>query len=769
MHSNQHKKVGPPGRSLRLVAVPVILTALVAFIGLQADDRNADWIAYGGNKAGNRYSPLTQINLNNVSQLRVAWEYDAAKLAEVTPATGTPAAGSPAAGTPAAATPVRRRPMEIQCQPIIVNGVLYGTTPYLSLFALKADTGEELWRFDPFAGGTPRFHANRGVMFWEDGRDKRILYTAGNHLCAVDAATGKLVRSFGDGGRVDLSAGVTGRPGRDNDKLSVDATSPGVIYKDMLVIGSRVSEYGDAAPGHIRAFDVRTGKLKWTFHTVPEPGEPGHDTWPKDAWKRIGGANNWAGMVLDEKRGAVYFGTGSPSVDFYGADREGKNLYANCVISLNAETGKMNWYYQTVHHDLWDRDISCQPNLLTVTHKGSNGKPRKIDAVAQATKDGLLFLLDRDTGKPLFPVEERPALTDYHLPGEHPWPTQPFPTRPAPFARQNFTESEITDRTPEAHAFVLEKFKQTRSGNKYMPPSKEGSLYLGIGGGAEWGGNAADPEGILYQNANEMVWDLKMMDYQRRPSSGKPGTNQAAASPGQAVYMRNCAACHRADRQGSGQEYPSLVQVGSRMSKEEIGSIIKTGRGRMPSFQHISDKERDELVGFLLNTPSKTSGAEEHSASEAPAEAQSAFPYIPPYINNGWTRFFDPDGYPAIKPPWGTLNAIDLNTGEYLWRVPLGEFPELSQKGVPITGTENYGGPIVTAGGLVFIAGTKDEKIRAFDRKTGKTVWEYQLPAGGFATPATYMVNGKQYVVIAAGGAKNGHKAGGKYIAFALP
>lgn len=741
MNPKQRKHSGRHVRIWHVLAALGMIVPAVAFLAATSppDDRNADWLAYGGNKAGNRYSPLKQINLSNVSRLKVAWEYDAARL-------------------PEGASP--RRPMEIQCQPIVVKGVLYATTPLLSLFALKADTGEELWRFDPFAGNTPRFHANRGVMFWEDGQDQRILYTAGNHLYAVEAATGKPVAGFGDGGRVDLSAGVKGRPGRENDRLSVDATSPGVIYRDLLVIGSRVSEYGDAAPGHIRAFDVRTGQLKWTFHTIPEPGEPGHDTWPQGAWKRIGGANNWAGMVLDEKRGAVYFGTGSPAVDFYGADREGKNFYANCVISLNAETGKMNWYYQTVHHDLWDRDISCQPNLLTVTHQSPDGKSRKIDAVAQATKDGLLFLLDRDTGKPLFPVEERPASTDYHLPGEHPWPTQPFPTKPAPFSRQNFTLQDITDRTPEAHAFVKQKFEQTRSGNKYMPPSKEGSLFLGIGGGAEWGGNAASPDGILYQNANEMVWDLKMMDY--------TGPRQAATSPVQAVYMRNCAACHRADRQGSGQEYPSLVQVGNRLSREEILNIIKSGRGRMPSFQHISEKERAELVEFLIN-PERKPNIDSHSASEAPAESKSLFPYIPPYINNGWTRFFDPDGYPAIKPPWGTLNAIDLNTGEYLWRVPLGEFPELTKKGIPITGTENYGGPIVTAGGLVFIAGTKDEKIRAFDRKTGKTVWEYQLLAGGFATPATYMVNGKQYVVIAAGGAKNGHKPGGKYIAFALP
>jgi quinoprotein glucose dehydrogenase len=739
MSLNQQEIVDPWRRIWRHAVVPALLVPALALVGLQTrlpDGQNKDWIAYGGNKAGNRYSSLKQVNLSNVSQLKVAWEYDAAKRPEGTPAP--------------------RRAMEIQCQPIVVRGILYGTTPMLNLFALNAATGEELWKFDPFAGGTPRFHVNRGVMYWEKGDDHRVLYTAGNHLFAINAKTGKLVESFGEGGKVDLSDGVTGRPGRENDKLSVDATSPGVIYKDILVIGSRVSEYGDAAPGHIRAFDVLTGKLKWTFHTVPEPGEPGHDTWPKDAWKRIGGANNWAGMVLDEKRGAVYFGTGSPAVDFYGADREGKNLYANCVISINAETGKMNWYYQTVHHDLWDRDISCQPNLLTVKHRN-----KKVDAVVQATKDGLVFVLDRDTGKPLFPVEERAATADYHLPGEHPWPTQPYPLKPAPFARQVFTEDEITDLNPQAHAFVKEKFTQTRSGNKYMPPSKEGSLYLGIGGGAEWGGNAVDPDGILYQNANEMVWDLKMTDYS--------GPKKANASPGQLVYMRNCAACHRADRQGSGQEYPSLVSVGNKLSREEISTIIKSGRGRMPSFQHIADKERQELVDFLLNMESKVV-TESHSSSEAPTEvSKNDFPYIPPYINNGWTRFFDPDGYPAIKPPWGTLNAIDLNTGEYLWRVPLGEFPELTRKGVPITGTENYGGPIVTAGGLVFIAGTKDERIRAFDRKSGKTVWEYQLPAGAFATPATYMVNGKQYIVIAAGGAKNGHKPGGKYIAFALP
>ncbi|MBD2753033.1 outer membrane protein assembly factor BamB family protein [Spirosoma validum] len=695
---------------------------------------NTDWASYGGNKAGNRYSTLSQINTGNVKNLKVAWTYDAAA---VDGKTG-------------------RQP-EIQCQPIVVNGVLYGNTPKLKLFALRAHSGEQLWTFDPFNGKTPRFSQNRGVLYWEEGTDKRILYSAGPTLYAINALTGEPVAQFGKNGEVDLREGLLDNATVDITKLSVSATSPGVIYKDLLVLGATVSEYGDAAPGHVRAFDIRTGKIRWTFHTVPQPGEAGYETWPKDAYRKIGGANNWAGMVLDEKRNMVYLGTGSPAVDFYGGSRAGQNLYSDCVLALNAETGKLKWYYQTVHHDLWDRDIPCQPNLITVTHKG-----RKVDAVAQSTKDGLIYVLDRDTGESLFPVEER-AVPTSGLPGEQPWSKQRFPLKPAPFARQVFTEADITDRTPEAHAFVKERFQKTRSGNKFMPPSLEGTLFFGIGGGAEWGGNAADPDGILYQNSNEMVWDLKMADLAAR--------NAEIVSKGKTLYQTNCAACHGIDRKGSGDAYPSLVNIGSRLSGQDIQAILKTGRGRMPSFEHISEQDRSTLVRFLLNTEAKASETgDQHSAGAPTASvAKSEYPYIPPYINNGWTRFVDPDGYPAVKPPWGTLNAIDLNTGDYLWKVPLGEFPELTKKGIPVTGTENYGGPIVTAGGLVFIAATYDERIRAFDRKTGKVVWEYQLPAGGFATPITYQVNGKQYVVIAAGGVKNGHKPGGSYIAFALP
>lgn len=706
----------------------LVVAGSIIFTGCK-NTKNEDWPTYGGNNAGNRYSPLDQINLENVKNLQVAWTYDAADKS-------------------APGVPKPTRAMEIQCQPIVIDGILYATTPSLKVFALNAATGQQLWIFDPFTDRQARYRPNRGVMYWEDGDDKRILYTAGIHLFALDAKTGKPVQSFGANGKVDLHEGLGDDLDMDVKYLAVTATTPGVIYKNTLVLGSTVSETGDALPGHIRGFDVRSGKLTWIFHTIPRPGEPGYDTWPKDAYKKIGAANNWGGMALDEKRGMVYFGTGSPSVDFYGGERAGANLFSDCIIALNAEMGKMHWYYQTVHHDLWDYDIPCPPNLVTVRH---NGKP--VDAVVQTTKDGLVHVLNRDDGTSLFPVEERPVPTD-GMPGEQPYPTQRFPVKPLPLSRQFFTEADITDRTPEAHAFVKKRFMETRSGGKFIPPGEKGSLIFGISGGAEWGGNAADPEGVLYQNANEQAWDLKMSDMSLK--------SKQDISNGNALYNLNCISCHGSDRKGSGADYPSLLNL--RLSTNEMMSVLETGRGRMPSFMHLPEKDRVAITSFILNTETES----EKAARNKDTTRKTGFPYIPPYTNNGMKKFFDPEGYPAVKPPWGTLSAIDLNTGDYLWQVPLGEFPELTKKGIPVTGTENYGGPVVTAGGLVFIAGTKDERIRAFDRKTGKVVWEYQLPAGGFATPCIYMVEGKQYVVIAAGGAKNGHKPGGSYIAFAL-
>ncbi|QMW00115.1 outer membrane protein assembly factor BamB family protein [Spirosoma foliorum] len=710
-----------------------------------------DWPTYGGNNAGNRYSKLTQINTQNVKNLTLAWTYD-------TGDNNTPG----------------QRGMDIQCQPIVIKGVLYGTSPRMKLFAVNAATGKQLWQFDPFANPEkkPRFHPVRGVVYWEDGadsRDKRILYSVGSSLYAVNAETGKPIESFGKNGEVDLHEGLGDKEtlGYDVNNFSIRVTTPGVIYKDLLITGSAVNEGGDAPPGYIRAFNVRTGKLAWVFHTIPLPGEYGYETWAKDSYKKLGGANCWAGMVIDEKRGMVYAGTGSPSVDFYGGARPGQNLFANCVIALNAETGKRVWHFQTIHHDLWDRDLPCPPNLITVKHNG-----KMVDAVAQATKDGYVFVFDRDTGKPLFPVNEVKVPTSPALPGEKPWPTQPVPTKPAPFVRQELTENEITTRTPEAHKYVLERFQDSRKGSKYMPPSEEGTLYYGFGGGAEWGGNAADPEGILYQNANTMLWWLKMRDSRMQEKN-------VAMTRGSSLFNTNCSVCHAMNGKGSAdtkasasatQAYPDLTDVGKRLDREQISTLLATGRGRMPSFGHLSKEDRDAIINFLLKTEAKPAAPDIHSSVVTSPVAKGAdFPYMPPYLNNGNTQFRDQDNYPAIKPPWGTLNAINLNTGEYLWQVPLGEFPELTKQGLAPTGTENHGGPIVTAGGLLFIAATYDEKLRAFDKKTGKVVWEYKLPAGGFATPITYMANGKQYIVIAAGGTRYGLKPGGSYVAFALP
>jgi quinoprotein glucose dehydrogenase len=684
-----------------------------------------DWPIYGGNKSGNRHSHLNQINLNNVNQLQVAWVYESETK--------------------------NKKPIhsEMECQPIVVRGILYGTSPQLKLFALNAADGKRIWEFDPFKNGEPKITTSRGVVYWENGDDKRILFSAGSTLYAVHAITGLPVNEFGENGKIDLHEGLSDL--FDARKSYVAATTPGIVYKNILVIGSAVSEGGDAAPGYIRGFDIVSGKLKWIFHTIPQPGEFGYDGWPKDAHKKIGAANNWSGITVDDKRGMVYLGTGSPAADFYGGARTGTNLFSDCILALDAESGKLKWYYQTIHHDLWDRDIPCPPNLATILLKG-----KKTDVVVQATKDGLVYMLDRDSGLSLFPVEERMVPTE-GLPGEHPWPTQKFPLKPLPFSNQVFTEEDISHITPESYAYVKKIFDSTVHSNKFLPPGEKVALLYGYSGGAEWGGNAIDSDGILYQNANNALWRVQM--------ESKRAQEATYSSFGQGLYTINCASCHGTDKKGNGAEIPGLRQIGSRLSESEINRVIQDGRRRMPAFNQLSSGERRAIVQFLMDDhKAPITRIEKSRASEKKGE----FPYQPAYHAKIWEKLKDPDGYPANKPPWGTLSAIDLKTGDYRWQVPLGEYPELTKKGTPVTGTENYGGPVVTDGGLIFIAATRDEKIRAFDIKTGKVVWEFQLPAAGFASPITYMVDGKQYVAIAAGGGR-GLKSGNSYIAFALP
>ena len=687
-----------------------------------------DWPVTGAEPGNTHYSALNEITRENVKLLKVAWTFH----------TGD-------------SLPARS---EIQATPIVIGGVMYTTTPALTVVALKGDSGTLLWKFDPFAGRTRDAHANRGVVYWTDGTARRILFTAARRLYALDASTGKPIPTFGDSGWVDLGMGL----GRDVGSAFILATSPGVIYRDLLIQGTRVGEGEGSAPGHVRAYDVRTGTVQWTFHTIPQPGEDGYDTWPADAWKTVGGANSWAGMSVDVARGMVYVPTGSATPDFYGGNRAGQTLYANTLLALDAATGKRKWHFQTVHHDIWDRDLPAAPNLLTVTHDGA-----RVDAVAQITKSGFVYLFDRQSGAPLFPIEERKVPAS-DLSGEVSWPTQPFPTRPAPFARQAIGEADLSTLSPASHKAALARFRTLRNDGLFTPPSKRGSLVIpGFDGGGEWGGAAVDREsGMLYVNASDVPWIAAMRD------TASLGSPTGAPRAGPLVYTAACAGCHKVDRKGDGDRVPSLIGIAKRRTSEEIRATLERGKGFMPSFASLIEPEKQAIIAYLMGKPAPLFTADDspHAAELAASRGKTS---TSPYEFVGYERWKTPDGYPAVKPPWGTLSAIDMNTGEYRWRIPLGTHADLAAKGMKDTGTEQYGGPIVTAGGVVFIAATQDNRIRAFDTSSGALLWEATLPAAGFATPSTYRVGGRQYVVIACGGGKLGMPSGDSYVAFALP
>ncbi|MCX7605233.1 MAG: PQQ-binding-like beta-propeller repeat protein [Bryobacteraceae bacterium] len=675
-----------------------------------------EWPLYHGGYENTKHSPLKQIHTGNVSRLALAWKFDTGDAGKDT---------------------------EMQCNPLVRHGVMYVSSPRLRVFALDAATGRPLWRFDPHEGrdpGTAKFR-HRGFNYWESGNDRRLYFAAGPWLWCLNARTGTPVRSFGSNGRIDLRENL----GRDASGLTVTLTTPGVIYRDLLIIGSLVSESLPAAPGHIRAYDVRTGRLRWIFHTIPHPGEFGYETWPKDAWQSIGGANAWGGLALDEKRGIVFAPTGSATYDFYGANRHGDNLFANCLIALDAATGKRLWHFQFVRHDLWDRDLPTAPTLVRVRRNG-----RVIDAVAQITKSGHVWVFDRVTGESLFPYQEIEAPRS-DVEGEWTAPKQVLPLAPPPFARQMFTEDIVTRRTPEAHADVLRRLRGYRNGPQFTPPSLEGTiLFPGFDGGGEWGGATWDPEtGLFYVNSNEMAWVIRLVE-----------RKEEKRITGRTLYQRQCASCHRDNFAGSPPEFPSLVNLAGRRSLEQVREIVKKGAGRMPGYAHLGEASLEAILAYILQ-------GQEKEVADAP---RAPSPIDLKYRLDGYTRFTDPDGYPAVAPPWGTLNALDLNRGEYRWRIPLGEIPALAKQGLRNTGSENYGGSIVTAGGLLFIGATNsDAKFRAFDKRTGELLWEYQMDAAGNATPATYMANGRQFVVIGAGGGKWGNPSGGTYYAFALP
>jgi quinoprotein glucose dehydrogenase len=577
-------------------------------------------------------------------------------------------------------------------------------------------------------------------MYWSGDGAGRVFAAVDNFVYALDAASGKVVESFGQSGRIDLRENL----GRDPATQSVRLTTPGVIWRDLMILGGRVGESLPASPGYVRAYDVRSGALRWTFRTIPSPGEPGYETWPKDAWQYAGGANSWPGMTLDEKRGVVFVPTGSAASDFYGGNRAGDNLYANCLLALDATTGKLRWHYQFVKHDVLDRDLPSAPTLITLRVKG-----RKVDALVQTTKQGYVFVLDRDTGRPVFPVEEKPAPpTD--VPGETSAPTYQQPKSPAPYARQRLTPDDLTTRTPEANAWARAEFAKLHSDGPFKPLTVgvDTTIYPGFDGGAEWGGPAFDPKtGVLYVNANEMSW------------VGSLAPNDVGRSTGKSVYLRECAACHGDSLQGSPPQFPALKDIGTRMTSGDFIERVKKGGGRMPAFPGLQGEALRAIATFV------------YEGADVPAGTPDLSPANQVYRFTGYRRWLDPDGYPAVGMPWGTLNAIEISTGRYLWRIPFGEFPELAERGMHDTGSENYGGPLVTAGGLLFIGATvHDRSFRAFDKRDGKLLWKAALPYSADATPITYQVDGRQYVAIfASGGKERGGSGGGVYLAFALP
>lgn len=647
------------------------------------------WDRSLGGPTSNRFTALTQINKSNVAKLEVAWTYRSGD-------------GN----------------ANIQCNPIVVDGVMYAPTGGWNIAAIDAATGKERWRFEVPKQGKrlEDAPARRGLLYWRGDAQHgpRVFFGAGNWLYALDPKTGKAIDSFGDKGRAAIPTA---------------ATAVGAIHEHMLVLAGY--------QGDVFGYDVCNGEMRWRFKTRPAPGEYGFET-----WSRIeDGANCWGGIALDESRGIAYIGTGSPKPNYLGMGHLGDNLFSNCVLALDAQTGKRLWHFQEIRHDIWDWDIPAPPNLVTVERHGV-----KVDAVAQVTKLGNTLLLDRVTGLPLYDFKLSRMATKA-LPGDVAAPYQPTPELPQPFARQAYTDADLP-AAPEAQAVVMPVVQRANRGPYPSVEEAKPTLLFNIHGGAEWTGAAADPKGRLYVTSNEIPWYVTCFR-DDDPAPAKPPT------AGEQVYMTICFACHGPDRKGIGHA-PPLRGVRHRLKDDEIRAMLKNGRGSMPPMPQLTEEQIKPLLDFLL-------------CRDRPIPPVD--PNAPPkFTFGGWNRLVDAEGYPGVKPPWGTLNCIDLNTGKIVWKVPFGEYPELAAKGVPKTGQENFGGCMVTASGLVIASGTRDKKIRAFDADTGAELWSRELPLHGTAPPASYEVDGRQFFVLpVTGGGKLGGPTGDSWVAFALP
>jgi quinoprotein glucose dehydrogenase len=686
--------------------IAVILAGAISSVAQAPKQRYSNWNDYGGSADSMQYSALKLIDKSNVKRLQLVWSVKAPG-------------------------PTGR----FSFNPLVIDGVMYIVGKDSSVYALDAATGKQIWVHP--VDGHP---TNRGFNYWEskDGKDRRLIFAADGYLQEINLKTGVTIPSFGNDGKVNLREGL----GRDPKTIGeIQSGTPGRVFENLIILGSAPGEMYNSPPGDLRAYDVHTGKTVWTFHTVPRPGEFGYDTWPPEAWKYIGGNNTWGEISLDEKRGIAYFPLGSPTYDLYGADRKGAGLFGNCLLALDAKTGKRLWHFQAVHHDLWDYDLTAAPKLLTVRHDG-----KMVDVVAQATKFGFLYVLDRVTGQPLWPIEERPVPKS-DMPGEESWPTQPFPAAPPPFARQRFTVDDINPYADaEEKARLREIVANARSEGVFTPPAynRDQIAAPGENGGANQGSTAADPvTGMMYVKTYDAPTIHKMTE--TPPGQQRVAVLGTPEQEGYGLYVQNCIACHGPNRERI--TFPKTIGF------DEFTATLRSGKGEMPAFSEttLTTARVDSLAAYLKNP----------AAGEVTAGGRGARPPLPP-PPSGQTRFFGPfgnvlrtnDGLVAFSPPWSSIVAYDLNEGTIKWRRPIGTTPGLAARGIKDTGSSAFirNGPVVTAGGLLILASGPDRMIHILDKETGQTLWETELKANPDGIPAVYEVGGREYIAFFAAG-----------------
>jgi len=715
----------------RRIKIALLLAAGIAAASLAQSPNGKWWPGYGNGSDNSRYFASQQINKSNVSRLQVAWTYPY---------------GDTSFG------------------PIVVRGIIYGRGRNGSLVAVDAKAGKEIWIRENMNGMT-----SRGMNYWEsaDGRDQRLIFAMNSMLQELDAKTGKSIMTFGTNGYVDLRVGIDGR--EPSTIGNIQSNTPGEVFENLIIVGSATGEGYMSPPGDIRAYDVRDGKLIWTFHTVPRPGEFGYDTWPKDAWKYVGGNNNWGEMTIDARRGIAYIPLGSPTYDFYGADRPGANLFGTSIVALDARTGKRRWHFQLVHHDLWDMDPSAAPQLTTIRHNGRNR-----DVVVVTSKTTWLYVFDRETGEPIWPIEERPVPRS-EMPGEESWRTQPYPTNPPPHSRQSFTVDDISPYlSPEETATFKNRLAAANNQGLFTPISLNDTVHVPTSnGGVLFGGAASEPNGAVYVVAHDNPGILRLL----RPGENVGRGNAPAPPPGQLVYQQNCQTCHGADRLGADSAGPALLENGSpRFDAAAIRAVVGAGKGRMPAQPHLTTSDVDNLVTFLTVAPGGGRGARGGVAPGAGAPPElvvGSGSVAPPQAGGargrGATRY--PDGVPQteqyvineyntvgnrIKPPYTSIVKYDLNQPAIKWRIGFGDDPALAARGITGTGVAaTLNGIIVTQAGIVFGAG-RDNQIRAWDSGTGRQLWSARFGGNFVGSPVMYEMDGRQYLLVPAAGTAGG-------------